>query len=76
MRESTEGLTPLLMAGNWNRVEVVKYLIKEGADINVRDISGNNLLMRSAKRGHVGMFLQQSIVETKLLVVSIFTLQN
>lgn len=39
------GWTPLIVATYNNQVEVVKYLLKEGANMHVKNYNGTNLLM-------------------------------
>lgn len=40
-----KGWTPLIVATYNNQIEIVKYLISMGADIQVKNINGTNLLM-------------------------------
>lgn len=39
------GWTPLIVATYNNQIEIVKYLISEGANINIKNNNGTNLLM-------------------------------
>lgn len=45
---SPEGQYPIMLAIEQNQPEIVKFLIKIGADIKVRDLSGNSCLHYSA----------------------------
>lgn len=45
------GLTPLMLAASFNDVNLMKFLIKEGADINERDKFGMNAIDYAYKLG-------------------------
>ncbi len=41
VNKSSEGMTPLMYAARYNRVEIIKLLIANGAKINVKDRKGH-----------------------------------
>jgi ankyrin repeat protein len=43
----TEGVTPLMLAAILDDAEAIEKLLKLGADINIKDIRGNNALSKS-----------------------------
>ena len=45
------GLTPLMLAASFNDIDMIKYLIENGANINDRDKFGMNALDYAAKLG-------------------------
>lgn len=47
------GSTPLMMASNSKSLEIAKYLIKKGADINIQDNNGDPVINWSAYYGNV-----------------------
>ncbi|MGL2966685.1 ankyrin repeat domain-containing protein [Flavobacterium sp. XGLA_31] len=42
VNETSNGMTPLMFAARYNKVEIIKYLLEKGADKNVKDERGNN----------------------------------
>jgi FOG: Ankyrin repeat len=44
--------TPLHKAAELGRIDVVRYLISQGADVNIKDSMGQTALDCAAKRGH------------------------
>jgi hypothetical protein len=47
-----DGMTPLLYAAKWGNFETVKLLTEKGANVNVRDISGNTALSTARANDH------------------------
>ncbi|MCB0536576.1 MAG: ankyrin repeat domain-containing protein [Bacteroidetes bacterium] len=47
------GSTPLMMASEYKSLEIAKYLIKKGADINIQDNNGDPVINWSAYYGNV-----------------------
>ena len=52
VRDEESGSTPLHHAASWGRVEVTELLVAEGADLNVRTISGVTALERALQNNH------------------------
>ncbi|MEJ2421201.1 MAG: ankyrin repeat domain-containing protein [Acidobacteriota bacterium] len=48
----TEGYTPLMMAARNDKMELVKFLIKHGANVNAKSKDGATPLSLAAKEGH------------------------
>jgi uncharacterized protein len=44
---------PLFLAAGEGKLEVVRYLLDEGADVNAREALGNTALMEAAYFGHI-----------------------
>src|SRR6218665_73999 len=44
VNEKSNGLTPLMFAARYNKVEIIKYLMEKGADKKVKDDKGNTAL--------------------------------
>lgn len=44
VNESSNGLTPLMFAARYNKVDILKYLLAKGANIKTKDGRGNNAL--------------------------------
>lgn len=40
VNKTSEGMTPLMYAARYNRVEIIKLLVANGAEINVKDKKG------------------------------------
>jgi len=46
------GYTPLMMAANWDNEELIRFLIRNGANVNVRARDGHTPLTRAEKNGN------------------------
>lgn len=44
VNEISNGLTPLMFAARYNKVDIIKFLLEKGADRNAKDGRGNNAL--------------------------------
>lgn len=44
VNEKSNGLTPLMFAARYNKVEILKYLMEKGADKQIKDEKGNTAL--------------------------------
>ena len=44
VNELSNGLTPLMLAARYNKVEILKYLLEKGADKKIKDERGNTAL--------------------------------
>ena len=44
VNENFEGVTPLMLAARYNRVEIIKLLLEKGAKLDAKDQRGNNAL--------------------------------
>ncbi|MDI1317091.1 ankyrin repeat domain-containing protein [Flavobacterium sp.] len=44
VNEKSNGLTPLMFAARYNKVEIIKYLVEKGADKQLKDEKGNTAL--------------------------------
>lgn len=44
VNEKSNGLTPLMFAARYNKVEIIKYLVEKGADKELKDEKGNKAL--------------------------------
>lgn len=44
INETSNGLTPLMFAARYNKVDIIKYLLAKGADKNAKDSKGYNAL--------------------------------
>lgn len=44
VNEMSNGLTPLMLAARYNKVEIIKYLVEKGADKQIKDERGNTAL--------------------------------
>lgn len=40
VNKKLNGLTPLMYAARYNKVEIIKYLLQKGADLNIKDSQG------------------------------------
>ena len=49
------GSAPLVLAAGEGRVDVVQYLLDEGADVNARELHGNTALTEAAYYSHVSI---------------------
>lgn len=45
------GMTPLMYAARYNRVEIIKMLVNKGAKVKVRDSRGNTALIHASRSG-------------------------
>jgi len=44
VNEVSNGLTPLMFAARYNKVDIIKFLLENGADKNAKDGRGNSAL--------------------------------
>ncbi|WP_309614003.1 ankyrin repeat domain-containing protein [Flavobacterium sp.] len=44
VNELSNGITPLMLAARYNKVEILKYLLEKGADKKIKDERGNTAL--------------------------------
>ena len=44
VNEMSNGLTPLMLAARYNKVDILKYLVEKGADKQIKDERGNTAL--------------------------------
>ena len=44
VNEKSNGLTPLMFAARYNKVEIIKFLLSKGADKQIKDERGNTAL--------------------------------
>lgn len=44
VNEKYNGMTPLMIASRYNNVEMIKYLLANGANLNTKDEKGNTAL--------------------------------
>lgn len=44
VNEKANGLTPLMFAARYNKVEILKFLLQNGADKRIKDENGNTAL--------------------------------
>lgn len=44
VNEMSNGLTPLMFAARYNKVDILKYLLEKGADKQIKDERGNTAL--------------------------------
>ena len=44
VNELSNGVTPLMLAARYNKVEILKYLLEKGADKKIKDERGNTAL--------------------------------
>ena len=44
VNELSNGLTPLMLAARYNKVEILKFLMEKGADKKIKDERGNTAL--------------------------------
>lgn len=45
------GMSPLMYAARYNRVEMIKLLVENGAKIKARDAKGNNAIEHAKRSG-------------------------
>ena len=59
-----DGKTPLFHASDGGRLEVVRYLVEKGADVNQTDIIGVTPIFMAAGKGHLEVlkFLVQKVL--------------
>jgi len=48
-----QGTTPLVLAAAWGHLDILKYLIAQGADLNVRSDKHNTALICAARNDHI-----------------------
>ncbi|WP_445454230.1 ankyrin repeat domain-containing protein [Flavobacterium sp. 25HG05S-40] len=44
VNEMSNGLTPLMFAARYNKIEILKYLMEKGADKQIKDERGNTAI--------------------------------
>ena len=44
VNENSNGMTPLMYAARYNNLEILKYLVENGADFKIKDARGNTAL--------------------------------
>ncbi len=44
VNESSDGVTPLMLAARYNKVEIMKFLLENGANVDAKDNHGFNAL--------------------------------
>jgi ankyrin repeat protein len=44
VNEKSDGMTPLMYAARYNRTDIIKVLVKNGANIKTRDKKGNTAM--------------------------------
>ena len=44
VNEMSNGVTPLMLAARYNKVEILKYLLEKGADKKIKDERGNTAM--------------------------------
>jgi len=49
VNEKSNGMTPLMIASRYNRVEIVELLLKNGANINLKDSKGKTALQHAER---------------------------
>jgi uncharacterized protein len=62
VNEMSNGLTPLMFAARYNKVDILKYLLEKGADKDIKDERGNNALKyaENSKSVEAVEFLKQA----------------
>ena len=55
VNDRSTGSAPLVLAAGEGRVEIVRYLLDEGADVNARELHGNTALTEASYYGHVSI---------------------
>jgi len=53
VNDQSNGCTPLFLAAGEGRLDAVRYLLEEGADVNAREGHGNTALSEATYFGHV-----------------------
>lgn len=62
VNEMSNGLTPLMLAARYNKIEILKYLVEKGADKKIQDERGNTALKyaENSKSTEALEFLKQA----------------
>ena len=72
-RDYADGMTPLLYASKWNNFEMIKLLVENGANINVKAADGNTALTIARTNGYNEIYnylIERGAVETGSNIVS------
>lgn len=62
VNEMSNGLTPLMLAARYNKVDILKYLVEKGADKKIKDERGNTAMKyaENSKSTEALEFLKQA----------------
>lgn len=62
VNEMSNGLTPLMFAARYNKVDIIKYLLEKGADKKIKDERGNTAMQyaENSKSMEALEFLKQA----------------
>ncbi len=62
VNEMSNGLTPLMFAARYNKIDILRYLMEKGADKDIKDERGNNALKyaENSKSVEAVEFLKQA----------------
>ncbi len=62
VNEKSNGLTPLMFAARYNKIEILKYLLEKGADKDVKDDKGYTAIKyaENSKSAEAVAFLKQA----------------
>ena len=55
MRRDCDGDTALMLAAQRGHIELVNLLLKNGADVDARNLNGETVMMRAAENDRVAM---------------------
>ena len=70
VNEFSNGLTPLMFAARYNKVEIIKFLLEKGADQKIKDERGNTALKYAefSKSLEAIDYLKQAIIKNQSTV--------
>ena len=54
-KQDSSGSTPVIIAAQHNQIDCVAYLIKNGADLSIKDRNGDGILHWAAYKGYTQM---------------------